>query len=96
MDRIFGLDSVSYHDEGLEHIATVYDPTSLLVMESVLKDAEIPYLLKDRGAGGMVKVIAGYSVMGTDVFVRAEHAKIALELLNAPLNQDATEEENDD
>lgn len=96
MDRIFGLDSVSYHEQGLEHIATVYDPTSLMIMESILKDAQIPYLLKDRGSGGMVKVIAGYSVMGTDVFVRAEHAEVARALTDNSACEFVDQEEDND
>ena len=96
MDSIFGLDRVSAHDDTLEHIATFYDPTSLLVAESILRDAEIPYLLKDRGSGGMVKVIAGYSVMGTDIFVRAEHAEVAMALISTPDSCDFEEEQTDD
>ena len=93
MDRIFGLDSVSYHEQGLEHIATVYDPTSLMIMESILKDAQIPYLLKDRGSGGMMKIIAGYSVMGTDIFVKEEQLETARALFE---NAEFVEENEND
>lgn len=80
MDRLFGLDSVSAHDEGLELLMTVYDPAELVVIESVLRDAQIPFLPKDRGSGGMMKIIAGFSVMGTDIFVKEEHLQTARDL----------------
>ena len=94
MDRLFGLDSVSSHDEGLELLMTVYDPAELMVAQSVLKDAEIPFLCKDRGSGGMMKIIAGYSVMGTDIFVMSGHLQTARELFESA--EFLSEEENDD
>ena len=102
MDRLFGLDSVSSHDEGLELLMTVYDPAELMVAQSVLKDAEIPFLCKDRGSGGMMKIIAGYSVMGTDIFVPEEVLEHATELLDAYRNgeevvdEEMTEESAED
>ena len=80
MDRLFGLDSVSSHDEGLELLMTVFDPAELAVVTSILDGAEIPYLAKDRGAGGTMKIIAGYSVFGTDIFVRADQLEDAVAL----------------
>ena len=80
MDRLFGLDNVSSHDEGLELLMTVFDPAELAVVTSILDGAEIPYLAKDRGAGGTMKIIAGYSVFGTDIFVRADQLDDAVAL----------------
>lgn len=77
MDSFFGFDKVSTHDDNVELLLTVYEPSELMVVESVLKDAGIPYLCKDRGSGGMMKIVAGYSVFGTDVFVLKEHIDTA-------------------
>ncbi|MBE6577414.1 MAG: DUF2007 domain-containing protein [Ruminococcaceae bacterium] len=93
MDRIFGLDSAS-NQEGLALVATIYNPAELAVIQTVLNSAEIPFLAKDRGAGGMVKVVMGYSVYGTDIFVREEDAEVAMELLT-PV-EDIDGEQNDD
>lgn len=93
MDSLFGLDRVSAHDESLALLTTVYDPTQLMILESILTDAEIPYLKKERGSGTMMKVIAGFSVFGTDLFVRKEQLELALALI-APSDQ--TEEEADE
>ena len=83
MDKIFGLDSAS-NQEGLALVATVFNPSELIVIKSILDDANIPFLAKDRGAGGPVKVIMGYSIYGTDIFVREEDAETALVLLTPP------------
>lgn len=100
MDRFFGFDKVSAHDDNVELLLTVYDPAQLVVIESILKDAEIPYLCRERGAGGMMKVIAGYSVFGTDVFVLKEHLDTAKAILQSDEfvwdENDAIAEENDD
>ena len=72
MDRLFGLDKVSAHDESLELLMTVYNSAEQAVVESILNDAEIPYLIKERGVGSSVKVITGFSMYGTDIFVRRE------------------------
>ena len=48
MDSLFGLERVSHHDDSLALLTTVYDPSLLLILESILRDAEIPYLKKDR------------------------------------------------
>ena len=84
MDKIFGLDKVSSHDEELELLTTAYDPTYLAIVESILADAQIPYLKKDRGSGAAVRVIMGYSMFGTDIFVLKEHFDAASELIATP------------
>ena len=89
MDVFFGLDRVSHHDESLALLTTVYDHSLLIILESILKDAEIPYLKKERGSGTSMKVIAGFSAFGTDLFVLKEHLETAQALI-AP--QDCEEE----
>lgn len=81
MDRLFGLDQPAPADEGLVLVGTYYDNASLTVALSVLNEADIPYLQKERGAGGAVRILAGYNMFGTDVFVREEDAETALDLL---------------
>ena len=93
MDSLFGLDRVSTHDESLELLTTAYDAAQLMILESILRDAEIPYLKKDRGAGTTMKVIAGFSVFGTDLFVLKEHYETALALITPPEDTAAEEVE---
>ena len=81
MDSLFGLDRVSPHDDSLALLTTVYEPSLLMVLESILEDAKIPYLKKERGSGTMVKVITGFSTFGTDLFVLKEHLETAQALI---------------
>ena len=83
MDRLFGLDKVSAHDESLELLMTVYNSAEQAVVESILNDAEIPYLIKERGVGSSVKVITGFSMYGSDIYVPVAALEKAQELLEA-------------
>ena len=91
MDDLFGLDKVSAHDEDLALLTTAYDPTYLAIVKSILEDAKIPFLTKDRGSGAAVRVIMGYSMFGTDIFVPRELYETALELIT-PAESDENEE----
>ncbi|MBQ8141131.1 MAG: DUF2007 domain-containing protein [Clostridia bacterium] len=83
MDRFFGLDSVSPHSDKFELLISVTDNVQLAIIESILKNSKIPYFSKERGSGAAVKVIAGFSIFGTDVFVLKEDFEKAAELLGA-------------
>ena len=96
MDRLFGLHKVSAHDESLELLMTVYNSAEQAVVESILNDAEIPYLIKERGVGSSVKVITGFSMYGTDIFVRREQLDEAKAIFDsAEFVESETENGND-
>ncbi|MBQ3064285.1 MAG: DUF2007 domain-containing protein [Clostridia bacterium] len=69
MDRLFGLDSPALHDEGISLLATLYDDISATMYEEILRDAEIPFLKKDRGAGGAMRIIMGGTLSAIDIYV---------------------------
>ncbi len=96
MDNLFGLDKIAAHDKDLELLTTAYDPTYLAIVESILADANIPYLKKDRGSGAAVRVIMGYSMFGTDIFVLKEHLDTATELIAVPDEEQIEEIEKDE
>ena len=81
MDSLFGLDRPSVKDEELALLATADNHIQIMIWESMLREAEIPYLLKERGAGTMMKVIAGYSVFNTDIYVRRDQLEEAKALI---------------
>ena len=83
MDRLFGLDHSQPQNEDLELLTTVYSQPELLVVQSILTDAEIPFLVKERGTGNTMKIIAGFSVFGSDVYVLREQLDTAAALLSA-------------
>ena len=80
MDRIFGLDRPA-NDKSLTHLCTFHDPVSLAIAEEMLTEAQLPFLKKERGSGGAVRLITGFQSFGTDLFVRPEDAEKAAELL---------------
>lgn len=82
LDKLFGFDRPAQpNDEVSELLITVHGNEELAAVEAMLRSAEIPYRLMDRGAGGVVRVISGYTMYGTDVFVRSEDVETARELL---------------
>ena len=93
MSDLFGLKHPAPQDGELELLTTVYDNTLLPIIESILRDTEIPYLLKERGSGGVMKIVMGFSTMGTDVFVRKEQLELATELITPPEDGEAEAEE---
>lgn len=95
MSDLFGLKHPAPQDGELELLTTVYDNTLLPIIESILRDAEIPYLLKERGSGGVMKVVMGFSTMGTDVYVRREQVALATELITPPEDAEGDEEESE-
>ena len=82
LDKLFGLEKPAKSTpEAGELLTTAYSNEELSAIESLLRSAEIPYRLCERGAGGVVRVIAGYNMYGTDVFVKADDVETARELL---------------
>ena len=65
----------------LELLVTVNDRIYQSIVESVLTDNEIPFISKERGSGAAVKVITGFSLFGTDIFVLKTDLERAAELL---------------
>jgi len=93
MDRFFGLDKVSAHDENAAHLTTVHNQVELSIVRSILDGEEIPYQTRERGSGGAVTVIAGYSMFGTDIFVPKAMLERACEVLDAYRNGENVEDD---
>jgi hypothetical protein len=93
-DKLFGLDKPQKPaDPTSALLATAYGNEELAAIEALLRSAEIPYRLCDRGAGGVVRVISGYNMYGTDVFVREEDLETAKELLTpVEIDEEQTED----
>ena len=93
MDAFFGFNKPTPTDEYTAILTTVYDPVELSIIRSILEGEKVPYRVRERASGGMVKVIAGYSVFGTDVLVPADLLTEAQELLDAYRNGEIVEDE---
>ncbi|MBR5880892.1 MAG: DUF2007 domain-containing protein [Clostridia bacterium] len=94
MDFLFGLDKPRRADEGMALLTTTHDNIELSILQSILEGESIPFACYDRGSGGAMRVIAGYSFMGTDIFVPEALLEQATELLDAYRNgEEITDEE---
>ena len=92
MDRLFGLDSPSLKDEGVALLATLFDEVSVAMYEEILRDADIPFLRRDRGAGGAMRIIMGASLSAVDIYVPEARLDEALSLFaNAEESEDGAE-----
>ena len=94
MDFLFGLDKPRRADEGMALLTTTHDNIELSILQSILEGEGIPFACYDRGSGGAMRVIAGYSFMGTDIFVPDVLLEKATELLDAyRTGEEITDEE---
>ncbi|NLW41142.1 MAG: DUF2007 domain-containing protein [Tissierellia bacterium] len=50
-------------------LKTVYSKVELNFIENLLNEHNIPYILKDYGSGGYMRIYSGYSIYGTDILV---------------------------
>lgn len=84
----------SYKPDGeVELLTTVYDFGMRSIVESLLRDADIPYLVKERS--GSLPVITGSSVFGTDFFVKATDLEAATALIAPCFEEDENSAEED-
>ena len=95
MDKFFGLDTPR-QEEGMVLLTTAHDDVELSLVKSILEGEEIPYLAEDRGGGGVMRIVMGNSMYGTDVLVPAEFIEQAREILDAYRNAEPMEDWIDD
>ena len=82
-DAFFGLEKphkISYGTE-IDLLTTVKDNAMLAMIRGLLDDAEIPYLVRERGSGGVVRMVTGISWFGTDIYVPTDALEEAKELI---------------
>ena len=92
MDRFFGMDKVSAHDENVSLLTTVHDDVECSIICGILEEDKIPFLVKDRGTGEVVRILFGYSMFDSDIFVPNDLLAQASELLDAYRNGEVCEE----
>ena len=93
MDRFFGLDRPANADEGVVLLTTVHDEVEKELLCGILEEEEIPFLVKDRGSGEVMRILAGFSMFGCDIYVPEELFDAANGLLEAYRNGEALDEE---
>ena len=96
LKKLFGLEKPAKADEdAVGYVMTAHTSVELAVAESILRDAEMPYRLVDRDAGGLSRSVAGFPLYGTDILVRPEDVDTARELLAAADEQQEQEEKDE-
>ncbi len=63
-------------------LTTVSSNYQLGLIQSILEEHHIPCLAQDRASGGYMRVYAGGSIFGTDIYVAPENLEEARELLD--------------
>ncbi|MBQ2734711.1 MAG: DUF2007 domain-containing protein [Clostridia bacterium] len=96
MDFWFGLEKPGSLPDGVAVLTTVHGNVELSVVRSILEGEEIPFRVRDRGAGGVVRIVAGDSPFACDVLVPETYLEKATEILDAYRNGEVVEEATDD
>ena len=91
---IFGIGKSHKPMPEVELLVTVYDFGTRSVIESILGDAGMPYIIKERG--GSLPVITGRPMLGADIFVKAEDLEVAQKLIEPCFAENGEVEGEDD
>ena len=75
----------------MELLVTTHDNIEQSILQSILDGEGVPYMVNDRGSGSAVRIIAGYSMFGTDIYVPRDVIEQARELLEAYRNGEEVE-----
>ncbi len=83
MFDLFGLEKPHKISDGDEvsHLITVYDVAVLGIVRGMLEDEQIPYLVRERGTGSAMRIMTGFSLYGTDVYVPTDALEVAKGLI---------------
>jgi Protein of unknown function (DUF2007). len=66
----------------LKLLVKTSDRTTLALIESTLKENNIPYIMKDKGTGGYLKIITGASIYDTEIYVSDNDLEKARDLVD--------------
>ena len=92
-DKRFGADKPAPpQTENVTLLTTTYSPEERAIIESILRDAEIPYLARERGTGEVVRIVMGTnSTFGCDFYVDNDNLEDALALIAYEETEDEPE-----
>ena len=83
MFDMFGFENdhkIAYGEE-VVRLTTVYDIAMLGMVRGLLEDAQVPYLVHERATGSAMRIMTGFSVYGTDIFVPKAAEETARDLI---------------
>ena len=76
-------------------LMTVSDQLQAQLLEGLLSQADIPFFTKDKVSGDFMKVLSGYSLYGTDIYIDKRDYEKAKELVDAFFAQPEASDEAD-
>lgn len=68
-------------DIELVNLKTTNNNYEISLIEGILNDNSIPYILKEKESGSYMKIIGGFSLYGTDILVEKNDFERANELI---------------
>lgn len=71
----------------LVKLVTVHNSYELGIVESILKDNKIPYIVRETGANGYLKITTGALLMPTDIMVEKSYLEKAKSLTDMIANE---------
>lgn len=63
-------------------LRTTNNNIELNIIKELLEENQIPYIIKDHGIGGYMRIISGDSIYGTDILVEESVIERAESLIN--------------
>ncbi|QQK08137.1 DUF2007 domain-containing protein [Miniphocaeibacter halophilus] len=57
------------------------DEFKYMTVKQILDDNNIPYIIKDKGSGGYMRIIGGFSIYLKEIYVSSEDYKKAYDLV---------------
>ena len=92
MFDLYGLEKPHKISDGndISHLTTIYDVAILGIVRGLLEDESIPYLVRDRGVGQVVRLVTGMSGYGMDIYVPTNALETAKGLIAGLENETVT------
>ncbi len=85
-------DAAQSGQENLTLLVSTNDRVQEMMIAGLLEDAQIPFLTRENGSGGYMKIYMGFSVFGSEIYVSQQDYERAKELLDSCLPElDVTE-----
>lgn len=86
--RLDGSDTMSKKEKLEDEIElvllrTTSDNFEFNLITGLLEEADIAFIIKERGSGGYMKIIAGNSLYGTDIYVEESTFERAEDILSS-------------
>lgn len=70
-------------DVNIVKLKGIENEMELDIIKSILEDNNIPYIIRDYGMGGHMRILSGTSVYSTDVMVSEEDFNKSKDLLES-------------